>query len=299
MPIQFRCPHCHQRLSAPTRKSGQRLTCPKCHESIAVPVAKGTENESASHQPSSPPPAAGKPSDAIAQPAPSNAPAPDAPVTVAPPSEAPQVLSFPLAGSATRGSDPGRWIGVSRQAVFLQGVLLVVVAIIFFVLGMSIGRQASGPRRTAPEGPVDLRGSVSYRSDGRERPDSGAVIILLPKDARPAEKLPADGLRPGEPKPSDLHPSVAAIRRWGGDYVRSDASGRFHLRAPHGGEFFLLVISAHADRNGKRPELEHLAQIGRFFLPAVDLLGERAYEWRTIRARGTRDINRIVVNGRR
>lgn len=40
MPIQFRCPECHRRLSVATRKAGTRAACPGCSAPITVPSSQ-------------------------------------------------------------------------------------------------------------------------------------------------------------------------------------------------------------------------------------------------------------------
>lgn len=38
MPILFRCEHCRQKLSVPTRKAGKAIKCPKCAQQIVIPL---------------------------------------------------------------------------------------------------------------------------------------------------------------------------------------------------------------------------------------------------------------------
>lgn len=38
MPILFRCDHCRQKLSIPSRKAGKTLKCPKCAREIVIPI---------------------------------------------------------------------------------------------------------------------------------------------------------------------------------------------------------------------------------------------------------------------
>ncbi len=293
MPIQFRCSECQKRLVAPTRKAGAALHCPSCHSLIAVPEAgasrqDGAEGDSASSGDMATDGAvAGESSWSVASSSARSS------------SVAPDLIAFPATESASQthhASSGSDWIGVSRLTVFLQGVLLAVTAVVFFVAGMVVGRHSSGPSAgVRPAAPAQLTGRVLYRRQGRTRADEGAVVMLLPADSRPDSKLGVEGLRPGDAPISDLHPSLQAIHAWGGDYARVDRNGRFRLRVHKGGPFFLLVVSAAVARGEQRPELEDLAQIGRFFLPAVDLLADRAYQWRRLEVVGERDLSTIVI----
>ena len=38
MPLVFRCNHCRQKLSVPSRKAGKTIKCPKCAQAIVIPL---------------------------------------------------------------------------------------------------------------------------------------------------------------------------------------------------------------------------------------------------------------------
>jgi hypothetical protein len=176
-------------------------------------------------------------------------------------------------------------VALPRNVLYIQGVLLAGVGMIALVLGILIGRM-SGPRDTAPTSEVKtcyLTGTVSYTSSGGSiSPDPGAVVIVVPQDRRPNpdEKAPIEGLRPGDPLPDATQPSIARLKAIGGDYARADERGNFKLRVDRTGEYFLLVVSKNAQRKAsERPEGVHLAQMGRYFLPAPELIGDQRYAW--------------------
>ncbi len=245
------------------------MNCPNCEALIAVPEAESTAGDSSGTQP-------------IVTAETHEVPPPD-------------LISFPTEG-ATLSSGGGEWVGVSRLTIFLQGVLLAATAVVFFVAGTIVGRQ-SAPSGSRAErlGPAEVSGRVLYAAGRDRRPDSGAVVMVLPAGARPDVKLDAVGLRASDPRISDLHASLKTIRSWGGDYVRVDGKGRFRVRVPEGGSFFLLVLSAHANRGAARPDLKHLAQIGRFFFPAVDLLEDRAYHWEQLDLTGNSTLPDLIL----
>ncbi len=207
----------------------------------------------------------------------------------------PQVLSSDEAYDDHVVADPTK-LAVSRTVVLLQGVLIGSVAVVFFILGMMVGRSSERePTAMEDTGPCWVSGEVAYLRGGREAPDEGSVAILVPSGQQPDVKTPIDGLRTADPKPSDIHSGVQSIHGYGGDFVRVDAQGKFRLRAPRSGKYYLLVIS----RNRKRPSSDginrrDLAQIGRYFLPAVDLLDDRDYQVTELMIRRDRTLGPVV-----
>lgn len=176
-------------------------------------------------------------------------------------------------------------VALPRYFIYGQGVLLAAVAMVSLVLGILIGRSGA-PQTTTNSGaprPCYLTGRIAYSgSSGAAVPDSGAVVIVVPQDERLEQKAPVEGLRPGDPEPALDHPAVERLKSIGGDYTRTDAQGRFKLRVPDTGEYFLLVLSHGAKRRaGERLDPVQLAQIGRYFLSAPDLLAEHRYLWRS------------------
>jgi phage FluMu protein Com len=175
-------------------------------------------------------------------------------------------------------------ISLPRYVLYGQGVLLIVVAIVALTLGVLIGR-GTAPRVVEKSGapkPCYLTGVVTYKSSGgADLPDEGAVVIVVPELQRMSEKAAIEGLRPDDPIPDADQPGISRLKSIGGDYVRADEQGYFKLRVPDTGDYFLLVISRHARRKAsERLDTVHLAQLGRYFVPAPDLLGDRQYRWR-------------------
>jgi len=175
-------------------------------------------------------------------------------------------------------------ISLPRYVLYGQGVLLIAVAMTALTLGILIGR-GTAPRVVEKSGaptPCFLTGTVEYASrSGAHVPDAGAVVIVVPQDKRLADKAPIEGLRPEDPMPAADLPSLSRIRSIGGDYTRADDQGYFKLRVPDTGDYFLLVVSRQTQRKAsERLEPVHLAQIGRYFLPAPDLIGDHKYRWR-------------------
>ena len=76
------------------------------------------------------------------------------------------------------------------------------------------------------------------------------------------------------------------------DYARADGNGEFQLRVPDAGKYYLLVVSRNSQRPAQRPIVtQDLAQIGRYFLPATELLGQQNYQWSGETIRRDRTLN--------
>jgi hypothetical protein len=189
---------------------------------------------------------------------------------------------------------PGQVV-VSRRAVYLQGLLLGVVAVGAFALGMLVGRGTAPRGRqdvAAVSQPCALQVTVSFRHrDKATVPDVGAVAIVLPQSNPPDSKIALDGLRPQEPRPADAHPGLAVIRSLGGNYARADEQGRVQLHVSGAGRYYVLVISAHQASRQAVPPRHVLAELGRFFLLAPDLFAGQDYRWREETLDGEREVN--------
>lgn len=306
MPIRFACEHCNSVLSASSRKAGQEVTCPKCRQKTPV-VAKPAEPATVgSEAPVAKPVVSPAPMPEVepAPPKPAEMPAPELPLsfsladddTFVPPSDD---ASYDTTDEVTwvyEGGGPGAYSGgddavdfnrvsLPRYVLYGQGIMLLAVAMFALTLGIMIGR-GSAPTTVVKSGtptPCYLTGKVFHKSSGGQSvPDAGAVVIVVPQDERPTDKAPIEGLRPDDPLPDPDQPSLTRIKAIGGDYARTDEQGYFKLRVPDSGEYFLLVVSHRSARKAsERLDPVHLAQMGRYFLPAPDLLGDRGYRWRS------------------
>ena len=186
------------------------------------------------------------------------------------------------APSLPAGFEPDR-VAVSRRVLYMQGFLLAAVALGSLVVGILIGRATVAPpvaEFSFPR-PCLIAGSIAYQDEqGVDRPDRGAVAIVVPRDLRPETKINLTGLRPQDPSPSEDDPALQALRTLGGDYCRADVDGRFWLRVPDHGPYFVMFISAARSQQEDSPPREHLAQIGRFFRLDPNLFDGHAYVWR-------------------
>lgn len=173
-------------------------------------------------------------------------------------------------------------LAVPRHVLYLQGGLLLALAVVAFALGLLVGGQGGlrNDRGAAGLQPVTVSGKVTYLSDaGMTNKDHGCVVILLPRLSALSAKIPVEGLHPvdGEP-PLTPPPGIAKIKGISGGHDWTDGKGEFQVKLPAGGRFFLLVISSNKDRS-HNIDIRELAEMGEYFDSPKELLGDREYRW--------------------
>ena len=272
MPIRFHCEHCGQFLSAETRKAGAELRCPKCRQKLRVPDQ--SEQQTA---PPAPPPVKNS-----AQPE-----AGDWGQFMVFDRDAELVYEHPEPVAAAKApvaqSTSNDKVAIARSVIYMQGALLAAVALICFALGVIVGGAA--PMQSAQQAepqPCVVTGRIEYvAEDGRRAADSGAVALILPRDARPEfdEKTSIDSLLPGAPPPNDADPALAVVRQFGGDYDRADENGNYELHVPDRGKYFVLFVSQNRRSRNAAPSRTQIAQLGRYFLPMDPFLDQREFSW--------------------
>lgn len=312
-----KCPKCHQGITVPTAESAAATLAAR----KGTADATVTPRKPAPEFPAPPPLAISPTSVAIAPPPEIGAPARDEPPAVGISISAPamaesgdetddpfaQFVVYDDGTEIVYASDDEELpeqsdeidrdsLAVPRRVLYLQGVLLGMVAIVCFTLGVIVGGATnSGPTSQGPRiaRPCQVSGSVAFKDRRKETtPDDGSVVILLPQDARPDEKTQVLGLRPDDPTPDGSHSALAAIRSLGGDYARADTDGRFKLRVADTGPYFVLFISRNNKRkSGETLKTADLAQLGRYFSDAADLIGENRYRWTVERIQNDRMLN--------
>lgn len=272
MAIRFRCSSCKRRLSVGDHKAGQLVRCPNCQQAVSVPTL--AELATAAVMAGETPPSAADPPQFEALELVTNASAPS--------------LHEPAAtrSRTTERLDPNV-VSISRRVLYAQGVLIAATGLVAFILGYLFGGSSVLPVPAVPmaasSGPIEVAGTLTYLHNGAPQADAGAVIILLPHDSAPDEKISIDGLRPQDPPPAEEAMPVRAIRSLGGQYQRSDPSGVFSLTVPRAGEYHLLLVSRHAERpTNVQPHEEDLLALERFFKHAPDLIAGQKYRWQTL-----------------
>lgn len=264
MPIQFTCPHCGQVLSVTRRKVGQPVQCVRCGGGVIVP----------------PPPMDSSLLDDAAS-------VPDVDAAESVYSEMDELIASPMAQVGPGfpdGAVDGRHgvVQVTRSTLYAMGGLLVAVAIASFVLGWAMGRDAMfAGQAISPNTKHRIYGRLTFDTDrGETWPDSEAVVIALPSNHRPDEKIEIAGLRPDVPPPDGQHLAVQAIRSIGGDFQRTNRTGDFELVVPSAGDYFVLMISSHLPRSADQPPTtKEIVELGNYFKQADALLGRNDFHW--------------------
>ena len=143
------------------------------------------------------------------------------------------------------------------------------------------GQQAAGP--------CVVTGKINYRDQQDSvTPDSGAVVILLPKDAKPDRQADPEGLHPDQGSPGEDNSGILAIREIGGAYGRANDQGQFKLSVTNSKQYYVLCISSKSGKqqDNKLPMKDSL-QISSYFFPAEELIGASQYRWQVASIEGT------------
>lgn len=287
MPIRFACEQCGQKLSARSRQVGHIAKCPKCKHEVTVPAASTrTSGDSRPPDSAGTGQAEGREDDVYSQ------------FAVYDDDEWVYEDETEQAGKTPVAVDFDR-VSIPRSILYVQGILLALVAILAFVFGILIGGGGTAPEPVEVVArPCNVGGHVRYLTqNGAEIPDEGTVVIIVPQDQQPsaAQRAPVEGLRPSDPVPQDNHPALQAIRMLGGAYTRTDENGAFDLRLPAAGQYYVLVLSRNRYREpNEDPVRADLAQIGGYFLPATELLGDHRYQWKSVLVRADQDLGDVV-----
>lgn len=177
------------------------------------------------------------------------------------------------------------YLFVHRSAIYLQGVVLLLITAGAFWAGWVAGNQgwlrehAGDPIARKAIATVVVKGSVTLETKAGRQADAGAAVILLPLGAD-RKKLPLAGWKgPGgdEPLPEE---AANEIRVSGGDVTLVKDDGSFEMVVPQAGEYQLLVISEHGNRpTGQLPNKQHVEEMVEWFASPMSLLGWQLYLW--------------------
>ncbi len=206
------------------------------------------------------------------------------PPDAAPPVAEPETVREPAEPSGP--TVPGGMILFPRRTLYVQGGLVLVLALVFFGTGYFIGRgsatleleleqQAALRQRTLVEG------RLVYRPEPqRVAGDAGAVVIALPAGAAPETPISIHGIRPQDPEPPQSLRSVRLLDELGGAYTRTNAEGHFDMVVPDQGEYYILLISRNTIRpRDANPDEADLLEIGRYFTMPERLISRHQYRW--------------------
>ncbi len=182
---------------------------------------------------------------------------------------------------------PGGMILFPRRTLYVQGVLVVVLALVFFATGYFIGK-GNATLQLAVEHEASLRertlieGRLVYRPEPQALAgDERAVIIALPANAAPDSPISIHGLRPQDPDPPQSLRGLRLLEELGAVYARANAEGRFDMIAPDRGEYYILLISRNAGRpRDTDPDEGDALEMGRYFITPERLVSRYKYRWK-------------------
>ncbi|QDU97150.1 hypothetical protein [Lignipirellula cremea] len=274
MPIRFPCEHCNRVLKVSSSKIGRPGKCPNCTGPITVPDAD-TATELMEQRTAAAPPR--EPEDPEEE---EFDPFAEFVVYDNDHDEDFYIQPGKKVAADTRPLDPTR-LAVPRSVIYLQGVLLAVTAALFFAVGFVVGGFAptGPPTEDTIEGPFFVSGEVRYQSSNRSTAnDYDAVVVVLPSDAQPEQKVVVEGLRPTDNSDLDRSDQLRSLQQVGGVYARVDTSGHYQVRVLSPGKYLVLVISRNTWRSDTEPLLSADANmLNRYFDSAWQLIGDRRY----------------------
>jgi len=276
MPIKFACPNCEKSLSVSSTKVGRRANCPRCGKPLEVPdreaAATSLENRAAKRE---------EIGEAAEKPADDHEADPFAEFVVYDDTEL--VYDEDRAYYVEDSAVDRDKVAVPRTVLYTQGILLVVIAVVFLVIGIAIGRgTTSGDPKESVARPCKVGGLVTYKGS----PDTGAVVIFLPTERRFEKDPNLSDLRPESPRPGSSNESLKAIREIGGAYARVNDEGSFLVSVQNQRKYHVLYISRAGKAGNDELTKTERAEIGEFFFPPEDLIGENHFRWVTADIRG-------------
>lgn len=187
--------------------------------------------------------------------------------------------------SPTRSAGHSREMVISRSVIYFQAAMLMVVAMASFVFGAFFGGCVSGSRLgvAAPDGNRVVRGIVLYQHPKGSLPDVGSVVLFVPAESVPQQPLDARQFRTDVFRNGVTQANAQLLQSLQGEWAIAGRDGRFELELPAAGEYWLLVLSSSQPRpRHLDPPAEHLAEIGKYFSPAFDLLDDKQYRWQKV-----------------
>jgi DNA-directed RNA polymerase subunit RPC12/RpoP len=321
-PIEFRCHHCGRRLRTSRHKIGKQVVCPRCRQKTLVelpnkePAAHFVDSAAVEAPPIEAPPIetapietapietvpvetapleptrrhepiADSPRTLDAAAPPTAAPPTAAPPTAAPPTAAPPSTGAPTEATHSSASAPASTLALSRTTVLALVLLTAILPLAGFAMGWLAGRAVPADSEAAPRQPCLLSGQVLLPTG---EADADAVVVLLSDRNTPSsiERFPANLLLPSaQPiEPTDI--LFKNMRSHDADATRSDSNGRFTVRPPDHGAYYLLVLSTKQNDEPNAIPRADIAQMGRYVDRPADLIRNHRYRWTDLKITGDR-----------
>ncbi len=174
-----------------------------------------------------------------------------------------------------------------RRMLYVEALLYLLIAAASFGLGYLIGRNGhlkpaiQDGANNGGQQVVPVEGSVTWVPlRGKEQPEAGDVVILLPDGKTLDKPIPIAGLRPEEPEPDKNSPTVRSLIAAGGVLTRTNEKGHFQLVAPQPGKYNVLILSQQVNRElAGQEQMKDRKDLERYFDLPGDLLKNKLYKW--------------------
>ena len=79
--------------------------------------------------------------------------------------------------------------------------------------------------------------------------------------------------------PDETNRGLSILRSIGGNYAKADKQGKYEVRVPRQGKYFVLVISRAKSGTIADVDALDLRRIARFFESASELIGTQKYQF--------------------
>lgn len=139
----------------------------------------------------------------------------------------------------------------------------------------SVEAKVPAPPRAASG--VPLTGRIRYKDGDTERPDDGALVMMLSASQQPAKRIDVRGLR-FEDQGAGFRPGLEQLRAYRGDVTYVDKDGTFSMMAAEADTYYVLVLSR-AVRRDPAVGLDNAdrAVLGQYLAQVEELIGDRQY----------------------
>ena len=177
-------------------------------------------------------------------------------------------------------------IAIPRWVVLFQAALLGLVSTSCFLFGLAAGHLANVPAVVKiAQVPCGVSGSVETLTGRQPSADAGAVVLFLPIDAKPIQRIDPETLHPDNFR-ALANPAIDALLLMGGAVCRTDRAGKFQMAIDGPSRYVVVFVSKTA--NAKKEKLlskADTAALARCFLPIEALYSGKAIQFRTIDCR--------------
>ena len=170
---------------------------------------------------------------------------------------------------------------VPRRVLYAQACLLAVSSVTFFLFGMMVANLTMSPSSSTQSQTggflLDCRVQGQILTGSDQLADVGAVVILLPHNAEPKQRLDPTAIMPDTFVSLD-NPAIDKISGLGGAVVQTDDEGRFEILVDPQRQFRMWVLSKNRKSTEKAPGQTPAAQLEKWFDPPLKLIADNEFK---------------------